>query len=117
MIYAAVCCTVINEASILREWLAFRDALGSIHADLAAHDLLPDTHLVDTGYVDADLLLASTRAPRRLLTPRRCEEHAASETARAREVDEAFAEQYRWRAGIEGTLSLGVRTLHLRRAR
>lgn len=39
------------------------------------------------------------------------------EAARAREADEAFAEQYRWRAGIEGTLSLGVRTLHLRRAR
>ncbi|WP_244538467.1 hypothetical protein [Methylobacterium sp. ap11] len=41
--------------------IADRDALGSIHADLAAHDLLPDTHLVDAGYVDADLLLASTR--------------------------------------------------------
>jgi transposase len=177
--------------------VADRDALGSIHADLAAYDLLPDTHLVDAGYVDADLLLASTRnyavtllgpspqdtqwqsrqsgafrlqdfqidwdrkiatcpaghittswspdhnlgrtvmrirfssadckpcalkqnctrSPRRLLTPRRREEHAALEAARAREVDGAFAEQYRWRAGIEGTLSLGVRTLHLRRAR
>ncbi|SEP39665.1 hypothetical protein SAMN04487843_11538 [Methylobacterium sp. ap11] len=41
--------------------IADRDALGSIHADLPAHDLLPDTHLVDAGYVDADLLLASTR--------------------------------------------------------
>ncbi len=41
--------------------VADRDALGSIHADLAAYDLLPDTHLVDAGYVDADLLLASTR--------------------------------------------------------
>jgi hypothetical protein len=52
-----------------------------------------------------------------LLTPRRREEHAAPEAARAREVDGAFAEQFRWRAGIEGTLSLSVRTLHLRRAR
>ncbi len=58
-----------------------------------------------------------TRSPAPLLTPRRREEHAALEAARAREVDGAFAEQYRWRAGIEGTLSLGVRTLHLRRAR
>lgn len=33
------------------------------------------------------------------------------------ETDGAFAEQYRWRAGIERTLSLGMRTLHLRRAR
>jgi len=58
-----------------------------------------------------------TRSPRRLLTPRRREEHAALEAARAREVDGAFAEQYRWRAGIEGMLSLGVQVLHLRRAR
>ncbi|WP_143132162.1 hypothetical protein [Methylobacterium sp. 174MFSha1.1] len=42
--------------------IADRDALESIHADLAAHDLFPDTHLVDAGYVDADLLLARTRA-------------------------------------------------------
>lgn len=177
--------------------VADRDALGSILADLAARDLLPDTHLVDAGYVDADLLLASTRdhavtllgssprdtqwqshqsgafrlqdfqidwdrkiaacpgghtttswspdhnlgrtvmrirfsssdckpcalkqnctrSPRRLLTPRRCEEHAALEAARAREADGASAEQYRWRAGIEGMLSLGGRALHLRRAR
>ncbi|WP_083468239.1 transposase [Methylobacterium tarhaniae] len=153
--------------------VADRDALGSIQADLAARDLLPDTHLVDAGYVDAELLLASTRdhavtllgpspqdtqwqsrqsgafrlqdfqidwdrkiaicpaghtttswspdrdlgrtvirirfssadgkpcalkqnctrSPRRLLTPRRREDHAALEAARAREVDGALAEQ------------------------
>jgi transposase len=32
-----------------------------IHADLAARDLLPREHLVDTGYVDAHLLVESTR--------------------------------------------------------
>ncbi|MGX7709240.1 transposase [Methylobacterium sp. Gmos1] len=52
-----------------------------------------------------------------MLAPHRREEHAALEAAQAREADETFAEQYRWQAGIEGTLSLGVRTLHLRRAR
>ena len=58
-----------------------------------------------------------TRAPRRLLTPRRREEHAALEAARARETKRPFADEYRRRAGIEGTLSLGTRTMHLRRSR
>ena len=58
-----------------------------------------------------------TRAPRRLLMPRRREEHAALEAARARETERPFADEYRRRAGIEGTLSLGTRTLHLRQAR
>ncbi len=30
-----------------------------IQKDLAQHDLLPDEHIVDTGYVDADLLVSS----------------------------------------------------------
>ena len=34
-----------------------------------------------------------------------------------RETQEAYAAQYRARAGIEGTLSQAVRTMHLRRAR
>ena len=58
-----------------------------------------------------------TRADRRLLTPRRQEEHAALEAARAREKEDAFAAEYRRRAGIEGTLSAGVRAMHLRRSR
>ena len=56
-----------------------------------------------------------TRAPRRLLTPRRREEHEALEAARARETGKAYATEYRRRAGIEGTLSQGVRAMHLRR--
>jgi transposase len=58
-----------------------------------------------------------TRGPRRLLTPRRRDEHAALEAARAREAEAAFAAEYRRRAGIEGTLSAGVRAMHLRRSR
>ena len=58
-----------------------------------------------------------TRAPRRLLTPRRHEEHVALETARARETGKKFAGEHRRRAGIEGTLSQGVRAMHLRRSR
>ena len=58
-----------------------------------------------------------THAPRRLLTPRRQEEHAALEAARIRETGKGYADNYRRRAGIEGTLSLGTRTMHLRRSR
>src|SRR4051812_39411084 len=45
------------------------------------------------------------------------EEHEALAAARAREAEAAFADEYHRRAGIEGTLSAGVRALHLRRAR
>ncbi len=36
-----------------------REALPAIHAALDRHDLLPEQHLVDAGYVDAELLVAS----------------------------------------------------------
>jgi len=58
-----------------------------------------------------------TRSNRRLLSPRRREEHEALVAARAREADPAFAAEYRQRAGIEGTLSEGVRVMGLRRSR
>ena len=58
-----------------------------------------------------------TRSARRLLTPRRQEEHEALQAARAREAEKAFATECQRRAGVEGTLSQGVRTMHLRRAR
>jgi hypothetical protein len=38
-----------------------RDALQQVHGSLAAKDLLPGSHLVDAGYVDADHLVASAR--------------------------------------------------------
>ena len=174
-----------------------RDTLQQVHGALAAKDLLPGSHLVDAGYVDAEHLLASrrdhgvrligptpkdqqwqartpgaftlqdfrldwdrqvatcpaghpsqswtanqgrgrmvirarfsrtdchvcalkprcTHSTRRLLTLRPREEHAALEAARAHETQEVFAAEYRQRAGIEGTLSQGVRVMALRRAR
>jgi Transposase DDE domain len=39
------------------------------------------------------------------------------EVAREREAQPAFSKEYRHCAGIEGTISAGVRTLHLRRSR
>jgi transposase len=174
-----------------------RDALDTIHDGLKAKGLLPNTHLVDAGYVAADQLVASrrnygvtllgpapqnyqwqtqsgegftlqdfifnwdrqvaicpaghesrswlpdywqgrtafkvrfstthcrpcplkaqcTRSDRRLLTLRPQEEHETLEAAREREAQPAFAREYQLRAGIEGTISAGVRALHLRRSR
>jgi len=39
--------------------LADGDATDSIHAALATHDLLPNKHIVDTGYLDAELLVTT----------------------------------------------------------
>jgi Transposase DDE domain len=174
-----------------------RDALDSIHDGLKAKGLLPDTHLVDAGYVAADQLVASrrtygvtllgpapqnyqwqtqsgegftlldfifdwdrqvaicpaghesrswrpdywqgrtafkvrfstthcrpcplkaqcTRSNRRLLTLRPQEEHETLAAARDREAQPTFKQDYQQRAGIEGTISAGVRVLHLRRSR
>jgi transposase len=45
------------------------------------------------------------------------EQHDALQRARQRQVTDAFQELYRGRAGIEGTLSQGVRAFGLRRSR
>jgi transposase len=171
-----------------------------IHAALQTKGLLPATHLVDTGYVDAELLTTSqedygvdlvgptrddyhgqaqaaqgfaakdfvidwehqqatcpgghtssswtpavdkrtnevikikfstrdcqpcplraqcTRAKsaRRTITIRPEAQYKALQAARAREQSEAFQVQYAQRAGIEGTISQGVRVSGLRQAR
>jgi transposase len=169
-----------------------------IHDALAHTDLLPRTHIVDTGYLDAELLATSqreygvellgptrpdykwqaqagqgfdvshfaidweqhqatcpggctssswspavdaygnevikikfarqdcqacpqrvncTRAPRRTITVR-CEEYyKALQAARTRETSPEYTREYAKRAGIEGTLSEGIRAHGLRRAR
>jgi transposase len=176
----------------------------TIHAALAGKQLLPDEHLVDTGYVDAELLVASQqdygvdlvgptrpdvkwqaragqgfaaadfrvdwehqwaicpegrtssswtpavdnrknpviklkfsktdctpcpsrsrcispqakrKLPRRSLTIRPEAQYRALRAARQRERDPAFAGLYGKRAGIEGTISQGVRVCRLRRTR
>jgi len=174
----------------------------TIHRHLAARDLLPQEHLLDTGYVSADLLVTSQQrhqvdmvgpvlgdhswqaqqpdgldvscfaldwearqaiCPAGKLSVRwvethdrqgagqdivaiqfdandchacpvrsRCTQaqkggrnlrirpraqHEALQCARQRQVTDAFQELYRGRAGIEGTLSQGVRAFGLRRSR
>ena len=54
---------------------------------------------------------------RRMLTIRRQDEYLALQAARQRQATEEFKVAYRRRAGIEGTLSQGVRSFDLRRSR
>lgn len=58
-----------------------------------------------------------TRAARRTITVRAKEEYLALQAARAREAEPDFRAEYGRRAGVEGTLSQGVRAFHLRQAR
>ncbi|GJG88102.1 hypothetical protein tb265_32830 [Gemmatimonadetes bacterium T265] len=58
-----------------------------------------------------------TRGARRVLTPRRRDAYAALVAARARETTADFRALYHRRAGIEGTISQGVRAMHPRQAR
>ena len=57
------------------------------------------------------------RNPRRLITVRTQEEYRALHTAREREASAGFKDEYARRAGIEGTMSQGVRAFGLRECR
>ncbi|MGH8071898.1 MAG: transposase [Candidatus Entotheonellia bacterium] len=57
------------------------------------------------------------RYPRRTLTIRPQPPYQALQTARQREATEAFQAEYARRAGIEGTISRGIRSTRLRRTR
>jgi len=59
----------------------------------------------------------SRKYPRRAITVRARDEYHALQDARQREGTRDFATAYARRAGIEGTLSRGVRTCRLRRTR
>ena len=58
-----------------------------------------------------------SKPPRRSITVRPETHHKALWAAREREKTEAFAEAYAQRAGIEATISQGVRVCGLRQAR
>ena len=58
-----------------------------------------------------------TRAGRRTLLVQPQARHEALQAARARETTTEYATQYQKRAGVEGTISQGVRAFGLRRAR
>ena len=100
----------------------------AIHAALAGRGLVPTEHLVDAAYVSvwfretdcaacaARLLCTRTGQARQLrLQPRA--EYEALTAARRRLATKEGRRAYARRAGIEGTLSQGVRAFGLRRAR
>jgi transposase len=58
-----------------------------------------------------------TRGKRRTITVRPQNQYLALQAARSRETSEEFQKEYAKRAGIEGTISQGVRTCGLRRTR
>jgi len=67
--------------------------------------------------VPCPVRLLCTRAKRRTVTIRPDGQHQALQAARQRETTETFRQEYAHRAGIEGTLSQGVRACGLRRSR
>src|SRR3954470_23775029 len=63
----------------------------------------------DCGTCSSQERCTRTKRPRRTLTIRPEEQYVALRAAREREGGEEFANQYRLRAGIEGTISQAVR--------
>ncbi len=62
-------------------------------------------------------LTPRAKLPRRSLTIRPEEQYHALRAARERAASAAFAAEYAARAGVEGTISQGVRAFGLRRSR
>jgi len=60
---------------------------------------------------------SQSASPRRVLTVRPQQQYQALQAARQRQATEAFKTTYAMRAGIEGTLSQGIRAFGLRHAR
>ncbi|WP_344538642.1 transposase [Actinomadura fulvescens] len=98
--------------------VADNDLTSTIHADLAERGLLPDIHLIDSGYTGAEFVVVSrttpcpgrsrcTRAKRepRQLTLHAREVREALHQARAAQHTEPWKWQYALRSGIEGTIS------------
>lgn len=71
----------------------------------------------DCGVCAVRIQCTRGKRPRRTVTVRPQPQQLALEAAREREKTEAFKKQYAHRAGIEGTISLGVRSFDLRRTR
>jgi transposase len=65
----------------------------------------------------AQCIRSQKRYPRRTLTIRPQPQYQALQAARPREATEAFRAEYARRAGIEGTISRGIRSTRLRRTR
>lgn len=91
-------------------WRAIRAADGSprIHAQFSR---------ADCGVCPAKSVCTSATSARRYVHFHLREEYEALNAARARMTDPAWLERYRRRAGVEGTISQGVRSFGMRRSR
>ncbi len=118
------------------------EVIGELHEQLAEHELLPEQHLVDMGYVDGGTIrdrhgksvirvrfpqagcqacpfhAQCTHSPARVLIFQPNEQaYRVLHEARARELTPEFRAVYAKRAGVEGTIAQAVRTCEMRRAR
>jgi transposase len=71
----------------------------------------------DCGACNARSACVSAKTPRRVMQFHTREEYEALRAARTRAEDPAWLERYHRRAGVEGTLSQGVRAFGLRQSR
>jgi len=86
------------------------------------HEKTPGWHVVEVGFSRPDCLACAERARctkshARTLRFRPRAEFEALHAARRRQVTPEFKERYKKRAGVEGTVSQGTRSLGLRRSR
>jgi hypothetical protein len=105
------------------------DVTSVIHEDLQTKELLPGKHLADTGYVDAELFVRSQQKYGiDLVGPTRADYHWQAGAGQGFAAGDfrvdweeqgtaQFKEAYGKRAGVEGTISQGVRVCGLRRSR
>ena len=103
-----------------------------VHRSLKCRNLLPSEHLVDKGYTDARVLVASRQEhgveiigpvaqdpswQSRILGLQTREHHEALQSMRVRQVTAEFRLTYAARAGIESTHAQAVKRSRLRRTR
>ncbi|MEL3947152.1 transposase [Streptomyces sp. LNU-CPARS28] len=83
-----------------------------VHHMLAARDLLPAEHFLDSGYASAELIVGGRTLS---LQPRELQE--VLDHARLQQDDEQWRARYGTRAGIEGAIHQAVAVTGMRRAR
>lgn len=105
-------CAICPAGKTSRSWTPALNQRGKpvITIKFARQDCAPCPHR-------QECIQAQTAAPHRSLTIRPQGRYQARQAGRSRQASETFKAQYNLRAGIEGTLSQGVRAFGLRQAR
>lgn len=105
-------CAICPEGKTSRSWTPALNQHGKpvITIKFARQDCGPCPHR-------QECIQAQTASPHRSLTIRPQGHYQALQAGRLRQASETFKAQYNLRAGIEGTLSQGIRAFGLRQAR